>query len=180
MPKRPEHSEVFRAIDSALLPGPEMRHIQQGNDYLGSDPAVRAYPSLFRPLSDVLVEQATQAPGELRAVNIPTPTAPAQARQAQGDPMPHVHPPEHPDSPASTFAPFQPAASVVADDVAEKGQAGDGNISASEATDKFKDQTLDTSGGHTGEASATGELNDPVNLGDDTGDVKPPTKRKGK
>lgn len=31
--------------------------------------------------------------------------------------MPHLLPPDHPDSAASPFAPFQPAAGVVADDV---------------------------------------------------------------
>lgn len=35
--------------------------------------------------------------------------------------MPHNLPPEHPDSPASTFAPFQPGAGVVAQDVQDKG-----------------------------------------------------------
>jgi hypothetical protein len=35
--------------------------------------------------------------------------------------MPHQHDPEHPDSPASTFAPFQPGAGVVAQDVVDKG-----------------------------------------------------------
>jgi hypothetical protein len=35
--------------------------------------------------------------------------------------MPHVNDPEHPDSPASTFAPFQPGAGVVAQDVQDKG-----------------------------------------------------------
>lgn len=33
--------------------------------------------------------------------------------------MPHALPPDHPDSAASPFAPFQPAAGVVADDVPE-------------------------------------------------------------
>lgn len=54
--------------------------------------------------------------------------------------MPHIHPPEHPESPASTFAPDQPARGVVADDVKELDQDHAGNESASEATDN------DTSG----------------------------------
>ncbi len=39
--------------------------------------------------------------------------------------MPHTLPPEDENSPASTFAPFQPGAGVVADDVPdEQNQAG--------------------------------------------------------
>jgi hypothetical protein len=52
--------------------------------------------------------------------------------------MPHVLPPEDEDSPASTFAPFQPSAGVVSDDVVDKGQEGKDSIPASEATEKFK------------------------------------------
>lgn len=50
--------------------------------------------------------------------------------------MPHrgALPPEHEDSPASTFAPRQPAAGVVADDKATPEQNPGGGPTAAEAT----------------------------------------------
>lgn len=69
--------------------------------------------------------------------------------------MPHVLPPEHEDSPASTFAPFQPAAGVQADDAVEKNQSPKGALKASEAQEKYAGKELDTSPGHTGEALAS-------------------------
>ena len=165
MPKKTEAAEVYRALDSALLPGPDMRQIHRGEPYSASDPAVRAYPHLFQPMSE-FVEQTTRAPGELRPVHIP-PASAERGIQPEGDNVPHVHPPEHPDSPASTFAPFQPAAGVVADDAAEKGQNVAGGPAASDATDQYKDETLDTSGGHTGEAAPVGVLDEPVDQGTD-------------
>lgn len=49
--------------------------------------------------------------------------------------MPHYLPPEHEDSPASTFAQAQPAAGVVADDVPDE-QNPAGKPKAKDATAK--------------------------------------------
>ena len=54
--------------------------------------------------------------------------------------MAHTYPPEDPRSAASTFAPHQPGAGVVADDVEAKGQNEAGGTPASEATEQYKDK----------------------------------------
>lgn len=50
--------------------------------------------------------------------------------------MPHAVPPEHEDSPASTFATVQPGAGVVADDVPVKNPNANVPITASEANEQ--------------------------------------------
>ena len=56
--------------------------------------------------------------------------------------MPHIYPPEDPRSAASTFAPHQPGAGVVADDAEEKGQNPGGGTPASEASEQYADEPL--------------------------------------
>jgi len=60
--------------------------------------------------------------------------------------MVHTLPPEHPDSPASTFATVQPGAGVVADDVEPK----DGHLTAAEATKQRIGLDTDTATVETG------------------------------
>ncbi len=107
---------AYRARTSFAVAGPGRRVITEGSIVSASDPAYKAHKELFQPMSEY-VEQTTQAPGEVRPVQIPSEARRGQRNRAEGDPMPHVLPPEHPDSPASQFAPGQPAAGVVADDV---------------------------------------------------------------
>jgi hypothetical protein len=95
-----------------------------------NDPAIKGRKELFQPMSEY-VEQATKAPGERRPVHIPSAVTAEEAVKERsgnrpygplrgGDRMPHMLPPEDPDSPASPFAPGQPAAGVVADDVPDE------------------------------------------------------------
>jgi hypothetical protein len=134
-----------------------------GRKVYGDDPVLRTHGHAFVNVSDS-IEQATAAPGERRATRMPSGVTNEEATRARdvrdgprnkgGTTVPHLLPPEHEDSPASTFAPFQPAAGVQADDVVEKGQAPKGALKASDAQAKFAGKTVDTSTGHTGEADA--------------------------
>lgn len=103
------------------------RLIQEGTIVGHDDPILKSRRELFQPMSDY-IEQTTQAPGEVRPIRIPsgvTAEEASKARDVRNGPrttredtdMVHHLPPEHPDSPASPFAPGQPAAGVVADDV---------------------------------------------------------------
>ena len=104
------------------------RHIRRGDVVAGDDPILSTHGAQFRPVDD-LVEKATQWPGERRAVRFPERVTAREASAAAGTPdhrthntplevaVPHSLPPEHEDSPASPFAPLQPSAGVVADDV---------------------------------------------------------------
>lgn len=158
--------EAFRARVSFAVPDGlgSMRLVQAGQFVAGDDPVVASNRGELQPVSE-FIQQATATPGEARPVRMPsgvTAEEATRARDVRDGPrnkgkaavMPHALPPEHEDSPASTFAPFQPAAGVQADDVVEKGQAPEGALSASEASKKFADKELDTSPGHTGEAQA--------------------------
>lgn len=119
---------AFRARSSFAVPGPDgmPRVIQEGTIVGHDDPALKTRRELFQPMSEY-IEQTTQAPGEKRAVRMPSGVTQAEAvkardvrdgpRNKSGDDMPHTLPPEHEDSPASPFAPGQPAAGIVADDV---------------------------------------------------------------
>lgn len=155
---------AYRARESFMYTQDGMpRVIRAGDIVAADDPALRAAAALFQPMSE-WIEQTTNAPGEIRPVRLPSGVTAQEAIKPRDDrnrrgvkgaqTMPHMLPPEDPDSPASTFAPFQPAAGVVADDVVEKGQATESSTSASEATEIYAGQTPDTGGGHTGEAPA--------------------------
>ena len=74
--------------------------------------------------------------------------------------MPHMYPPEDERSPASPFAPLQPAAGVVADDADEKGQNLAGGPKAAEAGNLGRDVVEEREKAYSGEF--TGERNDPA------------------
>lgn len=114
--------ESFAVSDKSGMP----RVLAQGSFVRGDDPLVKTHRSLLQPMSEH-IEQTTAAPGEQRPIRLPSGVTAEEAtkardirvgpRNAQGEPMPHALPSEHEDSPASPFAPGQPAAGVVADDV---------------------------------------------------------------
>ncbi len=105
------------------------RVVHVGDVVGGADPLVASKSPNRRAFQSMTeyIEQTTQAPGETRPVLMPSGVTQAEATKARdvrngprnksGDDMPHYLPPEHEDSPASPFAPGQPAAGVVADDV---------------------------------------------------------------
>lgn len=160
---------AFRALSSFAVPiaGGYPRVIHEGDLIAEDDPLVSSHRGLFQPV-DEFIEQTTQAPGEKRPIRLPSGRSSDEVvrpRYGRDGPrlstkesnMPHVLPPEHEDSAASTFAPFQPSAGVVADDVVEKGQDASGSVGASEATEKYKGKSLDTSAGHAGEVPVPGD-----------------------
>lgn len=65
---------VFRAKDSFAFtdPGGVLRVITKGELLAPNDVAVKVHRELVEPVTSV-VEQATAAPGEVRATPIPTP-----------------------------------------------------------------------------------------------------------
>jgi hypothetical protein len=128
------------------------------HEVAGDDPILRTHSDYFA------VRENQPAPIDQHPARMPSGVTNEEATRARdvrdgprnkgGTTVPHLLPPEHEDSPASTFAPFQPAAGVQADDVVEKGQAPKGALKASDAQEKFAGKTVDTSTGHTGEAAA--------------------------
>jgi hypothetical protein len=103
--------ESFAVYDGAGNP----RVLPAGAFIKGDDPLVRTHKALLQPISQH-IEQATAGPGEIRPVTIPAEPRIGTRNTKETD-MPHALPPEHEDSPASPFAPGQPAAGIVADDV---------------------------------------------------------------
>lgn len=134
---------VFRARSSFAVPGDDglPRVIQEGVIVGHDDPALRSRRELFEPMSDY-IERTTQAPGEKRPVRMPSAVTNAEATKARDvrngprttkeDDMPHELPPEDENSAASPFAPGQPAAGVVADDVPDE-QNPAGGVHAADA-----------------------------------------------
>lgn len=128
MARKPEPINAFRASSSFAVPGPDglPRVIREGDIVAEDDPVVKTNRGNLQPMTEH-IEQATKAPGEVRPIRIPSGVTAEEAtkardvrngpRNTQGEDMPHALPPEHEDSPASPFAPGQPAAGVVADDV---------------------------------------------------------------
>lgn len=99
------------------------RVVHVGDVVAATDPLVASKSpnrQAFQPMTEY-IEQTTQAPGEKRSVSIPTEGRSGwrgrRTNEGDTDMSPHMLPPEHEDSPASPFAPGQPAAGVVADDV---------------------------------------------------------------
>lgn len=135
---------AFRATSSFAAPGVDglPRVVREGDLVGEDDPLVRTHRGLLQPVTE-FIEQTTQGPGEKRPVRVPSAVDEREAAiprgshaervAEQGEPMPHNLPPEHPDSPASTFATAQPAAGVVADDVPPEQNLA-GKPTASEAT----------------------------------------------
>lgn len=119
---------AYRALSSFAVPGPGgmPRVIREGDVLSAGDPAVKSNKEAFQSMDDY-VEQATAAPGEKRPTRFPSAVTQEDAvkardtrvgpRNPKENDMPHALPPEHEDSPASPFAPGQPSAGVVADDV---------------------------------------------------------------
>lgn len=133
-----------------------------GRQVFGDDPILKTHGDAFTDVTHRL----DQPPVDTHPARMPSGVTAEQATLARdvrdgprnkggGAKMPHVLPPEHEDSPASTFAPFQPAAGVQADDAVEKNQSPKGALKASEAQEKYAGKELDTSPGHTGEALAS-------------------------
>jgi hypothetical protein len=145
---------VYRQGSPVLYPA--------GRQVFGDDPILREVPDAFVDVTDRINQPA---PIDMHPARMPSGVTNEQATMARdvrngprnkgGATVPHVLPPEHEDSAASTFAPFQPAAGVQADDAVEKGQSPKGALKASEAQEKYAGKVLDTSPGHTGEALAT-------------------------
>jgi hypothetical protein len=141
---RPMTETAYRASSSFAVPGPDgmPRVIQEGTLVGHDDPVLKTRGELFQPMSEY-IEQTTQAPGEVRPIRIPsgvTAEEASKARDVRDGPrttpketvMPHHLPPEHPDSPASPFAPGQPTAGVVADDTPPE-QMGADSVKAADA-----------------------------------------------
>lgn len=138
------------------------RVIREG-DMVGSDDPLVAKGApqrdAFEPVSD-FIRSATAPPPVLRP-DEPVADRVYESRRRsrrnqtkESNDMGHTLPPEHEDSPASVFAPMQPTAGVVADDVDEKGQNPKGGPKASEfkpSEDEVKVFSEPTTG-HTGEA----------------------------
>lgn len=133
MARKSDPAGAYRATVSFAAAAAGFPRVVRAGDLIGADdPLVRTHRGLLQPVSE-FIEQTTQAPGEARPVRLPTAVTVEQAtqhrtghahREGEGH-MPHNLPPEHEDSPASPFAPGQPAAGVVADDVpAEQNPSG--------------------------------------------------------
>lgn len=124
---------VFRVREAFAIPGPDgiLRTYATGALISGTDRLARTHKALLEPAADA-VEKATAAPGERRGLRLPSAVRLRQATEHNtgqahdtGETMPHTLPPEHENSPASPFAPDQPAGGVVADDVPdEQNKAG--------------------------------------------------------
>lgn len=131
--------ESFAVSDKSGMP----RVLQVGSFIKGDDPLVKTHKALLQPISEH-IEQTTASPGEQRPVRLPSGVTAEEAsmardtrsgsRQTEGATMPHSLPPEHPDSPASPFAPGQPAAGIVADDTPPEQNPGGGTKAADAPT----------------------------------------------
>lgn len=136
MPKRNETPSLYRVKDGSgfAVPGADgyLQVYKPGDLVRGDDKLVDSHRDYLEPADLGVVERATAAPGERRQLNLSGRTVADATRphygsahrnaNARGVEMPHRNglPPEHPDSPASPFAPQQPAAGVVADDVPDE------------------------------------------------------------
>lgn len=110
-------SAVLRARSGfAVFDGAQPRVIKRGALIAGDDPLAASHAHHFEPVEN-RIEQATATPGERRSIR---PSAGADGPDNQEEPVPHTLPPEDPNSPASPFAPLQPGAGVVADDVPDE------------------------------------------------------------
>lgn len=139
-------AEAFRAMSAFAVPTNQpgyTRIVHEGEWIKADDPLVRSHRQLLQATGEY-VEQMTAAPGEVRATHIPEKARRLRRRTTQGDTdMAHALPPEHEDSAASTFAPFQPGAGVVADDKADVPEQNPGKgISATAATKKYAGKDL--------------------------------------
>lgn len=76
--------------------------------------------------------------------------------------MPHQHDPESPESAASTFAPFQPGAGVVAQDVVHKGS---GQTEAEFTPPNDSGQSKDADQPNAADLAAEGKDADGVDVG---------------
>ena len=139
--------ETYRAKeDFAVFVNGVPRIIHVGDVVSADDPLVAPKSpnrAAFTTTSE-WIEQTTQAPGELRPVRMPSGVTYAEAvkprdvrdgpRNTKESDMPHALPPEHEDSPASPFAPGQPAAGIVADDVPDEQNPSGGTKAADAPT----------------------------------------------
>lgn len=149
MPRRTESKPShYRVVEAFFGPGIASRTYKVGDVVPADDPIVKGREALLEPWDDYLERSIAPPVSEH-----PTIARTSGVTHQTGAAMPHVLPPESEHSAASTFAPFQPAAGVVADDVDEKGQNPHGAPTASEATPKFAGKVPDTGGGHVGEAT---------------------------
>lgn len=123
----PPQQLVYRVKEAFAVPDGDgvLRTYTAGKLISGSDSLAKTHRALLEPVADA-VEKATAAPGERRALRLPSGVRLQQATEhntgqahTTGEIMAHNLPPEDPDSPASPFAPGQPALGVVADDVPE-------------------------------------------------------------
>jgi hypothetical protein len=132
-------AEAHRVKLSFAVPGPGgyMRIVHEGDWLKADDPLVRTHREYLQAGGEY-VEQMTSAPGEVRATKVPEKGRRFGRRNQGEEDMPHSLPPEHEDSPASAFAPFQPGAGVVADDKADVPEQNPGKgISAKDADKKY-------------------------------------------
>jgi hypothetical protein len=167
-------AEAHRVKLSFAVPGPGgyMRIIHEGDWLKADDPLVRTHRDYLQA-GDEYVEQMTAAPGEVRATKVPDKRR--FGRRNQGDDMPHSLPPEHEDSPASAFAPFQPGAGVVADDKADSPEQNPGKgISAKDADKKYAGKEMPPVGD-----AVEGDAGAPVATDTDKSEGKPLKSTKG-
>jgi hypothetical protein len=145
----PKAGELFRVREGFAVPGADgfMRTFPVGALVDGGDPLAKSHKALMEPASSA-VEKASAAPGERRVLGLRLPSGrsvaevtehrtghahenaagtarvPTNVDEHEKESDMHALPPEHPDSPASTFAPDQPGRGVVADDVPTEEAAG--------------------------------------------------------
>lgn len=129
--------EVWRVKEGFALPDEGfLRAYAPGQLLRGDDPVVKSHAQFLEPASNAVVESMTAEPGERRTLRLPQgttvegatahETGHAHTGTPRGRRADTVSPhrdrnvkPGDPESPASEFAPAQPAAGVVAPDVTE-------------------------------------------------------------
>lgn len=185
---------LFRVKEGFGVPGPEGFVVPYPANTLvrGDDPIVESHGHLLEPADNGVVEAATAVPGERRNLRLPSGRTLADvtahheghahkttaAATQSGDST--VAPfrdssigPDDPRHPASTFAPAQPAAGVVAPDVPDEQNLGGGTRPEDVGEDQVRSYVEQQNAGGPGTveepaAPPVDEGGDPVDLEQDT------------
>jgi hypothetical protein len=133
--KQQQRSDIFKVRDPFAVAGEDgfPRPYPVGTLVAGDDPIATSHIDYLERVDLHPVEKATAAPGERRTLRLPSGLSVGEATRGrrdaalnQGEAMAHNVPPSDPNSLASPFAPFQPSAGVVADDVPDEQNAAGG------------------------------------------------------
>jgi hypothetical protein len=123
----PAGETLYRVREGFAIAGPDgfMQPYVAGALVKSSDPVATSHAVYLEPASEGAVEAATAAPGERRRLRLPSGRTLADVTARRDTPTggsmaPHNLDPSDENSPASPFAPAQPAAGVVAPDVADE------------------------------------------------------------